>query len=306
MIKLIVRRAIEAIPVLLFIIAFTFLLARFVPGGPFDKENQADPEVRRAIEAYYGLDKSVGQQFLSYMGNFLKGDLGPSIKYQGSSVNELLFERIPVSIELGVLSILTASFFGIMLGIIAAVKQNTMIDNLLTSFSTLGICMPSFIIGPLLILFFGLKLNWFQVVGWHSWSDRVLPVLTLAFMYVGYIARLTRGSILEVIKQNFICTAKAKGLGFNRIFFVHALKNAIAPVINYIGPSAAAVISGSLIVEALYYIPGVGSLFITAVCERDDAVIIGTVLFFAVLVVICNLLVDITLIFVQPRLSTKK
>ncbi len=300
MLKLVFKRVMEAIPVLVCILTLTFVIARWVPGGPFDREANTSPEVQTALKIYYGYDQPIWNQYVNYIKNLLSGDMGPSMRYQGETVNELLAKCIPVSFELGFWAMLISVIFGIGIGMLAALRQNTPLDWTLMGICMVEISLPTFVIGPLFILIFGLKFQWVQVVGWEEWTDRILPSLTLAAMYTGYIARLTRGSFLEVVRQNFIRTAKAKGLSNLRIFCVHALRNALSPVVNYIGPAAAAIISGSLVIESLFHIPGAGSLFIAAVGQRDDALLLGTVLYFAILIITFNLFVDILLILLNP------
>jgi oligopeptide transport system permease protein len=300
MVRLVVSRFFEAIPVWVCILTLTFVIARVVPGGPFDADVQSNSEVQLVLKSYYGYDQPVWVQYCRYMKNLLMGNLGPSMRYQGYTVNELLAQRIPVSIELGFWTMLSSILIGLGLGVIAAFKYRSWLDWLTTGLSTATISLPVFVIGPLLILLFGIKLHWFQVVGWEEPCDRILPTLTLTAMYTGYVTRLTRGSLLEVVRQNFIRTALAKGLSNTRIFCLHALRNALSPVLNYLGPTAAGIVSGSLVIESLFNINGVGSLFITAVGQRDDALILGTVLYFSTLIIIFNLVVDIILIVLNP------
>ena len=300
MLKLIIKRILSAVPVLICVLSISFLFARLVPGGPFDKESNASDDTMTAIKEYYGYNKPLTMQYLSYFKKLATGDLGPSMRYQGCTVNELLSERIPVSLELGILAMILASIVGTCVGVFSAIHQNSTTDRIIMGGCLLGISLPSFVVGPLLILLFGIKLKIVNAVGWDSISDRILPTITLACMYSGYIARLARSSFLEVLKQNFIRTAMAKGLSTNRILLVHALKNAIAPVITYLAPTSAAIMSGSLVIEALFNIPGAGSLFITAVGQRDYSLILGCILYLAVLIISFNLLVDICLIIINP------
>lgn len=306
MLKLIVRRALSAIPVIICVLSISFLFARLVPGGPFDKEVVATDDVMAAIRSYYGYDKHVVVQYFDYFKKLFSGDLGPSMRYQGCSVNELLRERIPVSLELGSLAMIVSAILGTSIGVLSAIKQNTAIDRLIMGACLLGISLPSFVVGPLLILVFGINLKVVNAVGWDSFSDKILPTITLACMYSGYVARLARSSFLDVLKQNFIRTAMAKGLSPRRIIIFHALKNAIAPVVTYLAPTAAAIMSGSLVIEALFNIPGAGSLFITAVGQRDYSLILGCILYLAVLIISLNLIVDVCLILINPLKKTTK
>ena len=299
--KLILKRLLESIPVLCCLVTLTFFIIRWVPGGPFDAENNLPADVVAQLNAYYGYDQPLLKQYLHYLAHLLKGDFGPSMRYPGYSVNQLLGECIPVSFELGFWAMLLASCVGGSVGIIAAIKVNTWIDRTLMGICLLGLCLPTFVIGPFIIFIFSLKLGWFQAIGWDYLSDRILPTITLACMYSGYIARLMRTCCLEILSSPFIKTAYAKGLTKMRILIFHMLKNALSPVLTYLGPTAAAIMSGSLVIESLFQIPGAGSLFITAVGQRDSALLIGTVLYFSLLIIIFNLLVDVSILLLDPR-----
>lgn len=301
MLRFCLKHLLDSLLVLFSLWTLTFFLIRFVPGGPFDAELTYSQETINALSQFYGYNQSLGKQYLTYLSHLLQGDLGPSMRYPGYSVNALLQERIPVSLELGFWTLLCATLVGGSIGVIATVYHNRKLDGILMGACLLGLSLPTFVLGPLLIFFFALKLEWFQAVGWHHWSDRILPTLTLTCMYSGYIARLTRTTCLDVLSQPFIRTAIAKGLGRVHIFIFHVLKNAIAPVLTYLGPTAAAVMSGSLVIESLFQIPGAGSLFISAVNQRDTALLLGTVLYFSVLIVIFNFFVDIALSWCNPK-----
>lgn len=301
MIKYILKRLLEAIPVLLIITILTFLMLHIAPGGPFDREKPLPPDIEASLKAYYGLDKPLIQQYYQYLKNLLHGNLGPSFKYPGWTVNEIIASKIPVSIELGIYSLSIALFFGILIGIIAALHQNTFWDHLPMGLAMIGICLPSFVIGPLLILLFAIKLEWFHTSGWNNMSDRVLPATTMAIFYTGYLARLTRGSMLDVLKQDYIRTAKAKGLSSFRITFIHALRNALPPIISYLGPALAGLISGSFVIETVFHIPGLGHFFVQAAFNRDYTLVLGTVLCYAAAIVIFNLIADILLVWLNPR-----
>lgn len=301
MLRLCLRRFGEAIPVLWCLLTLTFIIARCVPGGPFDREMNASPEIVEQLKHFYGYDDTLFHQYLNYMKHLLCGDLGPSMRYAGYSVNQLLAARIPVSFELGFWAILVAFIVGGTCGMLAALKADTWIDRLLMSLCLSFMSLPTFVIGPLIILFFSLKLQWFYAIGWNDAADRILPTLTLACMYSGYIARLTRTCCIEVLSQAYIRTAFAKGLCKAHVFIVHVLKNALGPVLSYLGPTAAAIMSGSLVIESLFQIPGAGSLFITAVGQRDISLLLGTVLYFALLIIVFNLLVDLGLLLLDPR-----
>ncbi len=299
--RLILRRFLEALPVLFIIVTATFFLVRSTPGGPFDREKTVSPEVTRALNAHYGLDDPVLLQYFRYLGNLLKGDLGPSFKYPGWTVNELIFSKIPVSLELGLYALLIAVLIGTFAGVLASLRPNRWSDHLTMGGAMVGICLPTFVLGPILVLIFALKLDWFNVSGWFLPRDRFLPALTLGIFYAAYIARLTRGSMLEVRNQEYIRTARAKGLPEWRVTLIHGLRNGILPVVNFFGPAAAGVISGSFVVETIFHIPGLGRFFVNAAFNRDYTMVMGTVLFYATLLIVLNLLVDILQTYLNPR-----
>lgn len=301
MFKYIFKRFLEAIPVLLVITTLTFFMLQIAPGGPFDQEKKLPPDIEANLKAYYGLDKPLIDQYLQYLKNLLHGDLGPSFKYPGWTVNEIIASKIPVSIELGIYALSLALFFGIGIGVIAALKQNTRWDYLPMSAAMIGICLPSFVIGPLLILLFAIKLEWFHTSGWNDMSDRVLPAITMAIFYAAYLARLTRGSMVEVLKQDYIRTAKAKGLSTFRITFVHGLRNGLSSIVSYLGPALAGLISGSFVIETVFNIPGLGHFFVQAAFNRDYTLVLGTVLCYATAIVIFNLITDVILVCLNPR-----
>jgi oligopeptide transport system permease protein len=302
MMRFIFRRLLETIPVLFIIATMTFFMARLAPGGPFLGEKKIPPEILKQLNAYYGFDKPLWQQYLKSLGNLLHGDLGPSTKYEGRSVNELIGAAFPVSLELGCYALAIALTIGLIAGIIASSKPNSLTDYLPMSLSMVGICIPTFVMGPLLLLVFGLWLGMFNAGGWDTGRDKVLPALTLGFYYAAYISRLTRGGMLEILSQDFIRTARAKGASGSRILFLHALKGGILPVISFLGPTAAGLITGSFIVETIFNIPGLGRFFITSVFNLDYSLILGTVLFYATLVILFNLVVDVLQVILNPKL----
>lgn len=302
MMRFIVRRLLETIPVLFIIATMTFFMARLAPGGPFSGEKKIPPEILKQLNAYYGFDKPLWQQYLKSLGNLLHGDLGPSTKYEGRTVNELIGAAFPVSLELGCYALAIALTIGLIAGIIASSKPNSLRDYVPMSLSMVGICIPTFVMGPLLILIFGLALHLFNASGWDTPRDKVLPAITLGFYYAAYVARLTRGGMLEILSQDFIRTARAKGASGARILFRHALKGGILPVISFLGPAAAGLITGSFIVETIFDIPGLGRFFITSVFNLDYSLILGTVLFYATLVILFNLLVDVVQVLLNPKL----
>lgn len=301
MFVLIVRRLLEVIPVLLLIATITFFLIRLAPGGPFSGERHVSAEVLANLEAHYGLDQPLFQQYFSYMGNLLRGDLGPSFQYQNRSVNELIADAFPVSVELGFYAFLVAICFGMLAGIVASLRPNTRLDYVPMSFAMLGICFPTFVMGPILVLVFGLWLGWFNASGWIDASDRILPAITLGAFYTAYIARLTRGNMIEVLSQDFVRTARAKGLAERWIVLKHALRVGVLPVVSFLGPAVAGLVSGSFVVETVFNIPGLGRFFVQSAFNRDYGLIVGAVLFYATLIILLNLLVDVLQILLNPK-----
>jgi oligopeptide transport system permease protein len=297
------RRLLETIPVLWVIVTVTFFMLRFVPGGPFTSEKAVTPEVLHNLEVHYGLDRPLYRQYFDYLGNLAVGDLGPSFKYSNRTVNEIIADKFPVSVELGLLSLFIALVLGLGAGIISAVKQNTWVDTLASGFSMAGICVPTFVLGPLFVLIFAIGLGWFNASGWYSPMDRVLPSLTLGLVYAAYIARLTRAGMLEVLSQDYIRTARAKGASETRIVFKHALRGGLLPVVAFLGPAAAGVLTGSFVIENIFQIPGLGREFVNAAFNRDYTMVLGTVILYATLIVLLNLLVDIAQAWLNPRLK---
>jgi oligopeptide transport system permease protein len=303
MFRFVARRLLQVIPVFFVIITATFFMVRFVPGGPFTAEKAVSPEIMRNIEAHYGLDKPLWRQYLTYLGSISRGDLGPSFKYPNRTVNEIIGDKLPVSLELGALSLSVALVLGLTLGVLAAVRRNTWLDYLASSTGLLGICIPTFVLGPLLVLLFAIKLGWFNASGWYTPADRVLPSLTLGFVYAAYIMRLTRGGMLEVLNPDFIRTARAKGATETRVVFRHALRGGLLPVVSFLGPGIAGILTGSFIIETIFQIPGLGREFVNSAFNRDYTLVLGTVILYASLIVICNLLVDIAQVWLNPKLK---
>lgn len=295
-------RLLQAIPVLLVVITFTFFLVRFAPGGPFDQERVQVPEVRRALEAQYRMDQPLLAQYGSYLGDLLQGDLGPSFKYPGRSVNELIAAGFPATAELGIYALLIAIVVGMGAGLIAALHPNTWRDYLPMSLAMIGICAPTFLLGPLLVLVFGIWLEWLPVSGWGDLpGDKILPSLTLGFAYAAYIARLSRGGMLEVLSQDYIRTARAKGLPERVVIFKHALRGGLVPVVAYLGPAFAMLLSGSFVVETVFQVPGLGRFFVQAAFNRDYTMILGCTTFLAFLIIVFNLLSDVLAAWLNPR-----
>lgn len=303
MFRFIIRRLLQVIPVLFVIITATFFMVRFVPGGPFTTEKAIPPEILKNLEAHYGLNQPLWRQYLSYLGQIARGDLGPSFKYANRSVNEIIADKLPVSLELGAWSMLVALAVGLPLGVIAAVKRNTSIDYLCSSVGMIGICVPTFVLGPLLALSLGIYLNWFNVSGWYGPTDRVLPSLTLGFVYAAYIMRLTRGGMLEVLNQDYIRTARAKGASEARIVLRHALRGGLLPVVSFLGPAIAGILTGSFVIETIFQIPGLGREFVNSAFNRDYTLVLGTVILYAGLIILLNLLADVVQVWLNPKIK---
>lgn len=302
MLKFVLRRVFETIPVLLIIVTLTFFMIRLAPGGPFSAERSVTPEVLANLEKHFGLDKPLYAQYFDYLKRLLQGDLGPSFKYPNRTVNELIAQFFPVSLQLGALAILVALILGVSAGIVAGVRHNTATDHAAMSVAMMGICMPTFVIGPLLVLVFGLKLGWLNTSGWETPADMILPAVTLGAAYAAYVARLSRGGMLEILSQDFIRTARAKGASEKRIIARHAVKGGLLPVVSFLGPAAAGLVAGSFVVETIFQIPGLGRHFVTSALNRDYTMVLGTVLFYATLIIFLNLVVDIIQVWVNPRL----
>ena len=304
MLRFIARRLLETIPVLFIILTATFFMIRFVPGGPFTSEKAVTPEVMRNLERAYDLDKPLWQQYVRYLRNVvLHGDLGPSFKYPNRTVNEIIADKLPVSLELGAEALAIALTFGLALGILAAVKSNTWIDYVCSSTAMTGICLPTFVLGPLLVLLFAIRLGWVNASGWYGPSDRILPCLTLGCVYAAYIARLTRGGMLEVLHQDYIRTARAKGAGEARVIFRHALRGGLLPVVSFLGPAIAGILTGSFVIETIFQIPGLGREFVNSAFNRDYTLVLGTVILYAALIIGMNLVVDVVQVWLNPKLK---
>ena len=375
MLRFILTRLLQAIPVLFIIATLTFFMVRMAPGGPFTEEKSIPVEIRKKLEEHYGLDRPLWEQYLLYFGFIAKemdkqqmvfaagnataeyspehqeftvtvsregavtvtgnspgqwharavnederlsdnhlwvifrrersgliyGELGPSFKYIDQSVSGLIRKSFPVSMQLGLCALAIALCLGLPAGIIAALKKNSLLDYVPMSTAMIGICLPTFVMGPLLIMIFSSGLGWFSPIGWYTWGDMVLPSLTLGLYYAAYVARLTRGGMLEVLNQDFIKTARAKGASETRVILQHSLRGGLLPVVSFLGPAFAGLISGSFVIETIFSIPGLGKFFVTAAFNRDYTMVIGTVLFYATLIIVMNLLVDIVQAWLNPR-----
>lgn len=301
MYRYIVKRVLLAIVTIFIIAAITFFTMNAIPGGPFASEKAPSPEVQRVLEERYNLDKPVGEQFIIYIKNFLSGDLGVSLK-TGRSISTVIGESFPVSAKLGGMAALTATIIGLILGSIAALKRNSIIDRLIVFFTALATAMPSFVLATLLVYIFCLALGWVPV--WSATETHyVLPVIALALYPMAYITRLTKTSMLDALGQDYVRTANAKGVAPWKVIFKHALRNAVIPVITYVGPMLAYILTGSLVVENIFTIPGLGSKFISSINNRDYTMIMGTTLFLAIIMVTMNLITDIVYSIVDPRIK---
>lgn len=301
MFKFIGKRLLQSILVIFVIITVTFFMVRFAPGDPFSAERKMPEFIKQQLMEHYGLNDPVLVQYGNYLKQLVRGDLGPSFT-ETRSVNQILANSFPVSLELGAWALLIALGIGLPIGIVAAVYRNTLADYVPMSLAMVGICLPTFVLGPILALVFGVWLGWFNVSGWFVSADRVLPAFTIGLVYAALIARITRGGMLEVLNQDFIRTAVAKGVPFRRIVLVHTLKGGLLPVVSFLGPALAGIISGSFVVETIFQIPGMGREFVSSAFDRDYTLVLGTVILYAVLITSANLLVDIVQVVLNPRL----
>jgi len=301
--KYIINRIFSMILVLLVVSSLTFFLAKAIPGGPFTKEKKVPDVILKKLEEKYHFDDPLWKQYVSYMGNLIKGDLGPSFRYDALTVNDIIKKGFPVSATIGFLAVLLSIILGLPAGIISAYRQNFWQDNTVMFFSLIGISVPSFILATAFMYFFGLKFKILPIAGWGGFRYMILPAITLAAYPTAYIARLTRSSMLDVLSQDYIKTARSKGLSEFKVITMHALKNAILPVVTYIGPMIAAIFTGSFIIERLFFIPGLGKYYVTAIYDRDYTVILGTTIFYAFFLVTANFIVDILYAFLDPRIT---
>ncbi|CAH1545605.1 MULTISPECIES: oligopeptide ABC transporter permease OppB [Vibrio] len=304
MLKFIAKRIFEAIPTMLVLITVSFFLMRFAPGNPFSSERPLPPEVMANIEAKYGLDKPVFEQYTTYLTNVLQGDFGPSFKYLDYTVNELISVALPVSAKVGFIAFIFTVILGVSIGTIAALKQNTWVDYVIMSTAMLGVVMPSFVLAPALIYLFSLHWNLFPAGGWNDggWQYLVLPVIGMSLLYVATFARITRGSMIETLNSNFIRTARAKGLSYRYIVIKHALKPALLPVVSYMGPAFVGIITGSVVIETIFGLPGIGKLFVNAAFNRDYSLVMGVTILIGFLFILFNAIVDILLAMIDPKI----
>jgi oligopeptide transport system permease protein len=300
----VLRRLLATIPTLLAIITLAFVVMRLAPGGPFDDEQSLPPEIVANLESAYGLDAPVHVQYVRYLRGLLHGNLGPSFRYKDFSVGELIARGLPVTMTIGIAALLLSVLVGVPCGVLAAARRNGGVDHAIMSAALVGLAVPGFVVAPVLALVFGVKLGWLPVGGWErgQWRYVVLPVVTLALPFIAHIARLTRGSMLEVLESPFIRTARAKGLSPARILRAHALPPALMPVLSYLGPAAAAALTGSLVVEQVFGLPGIGRYFVQGAINRDYTLVMGMVIFYAAILLALNLLVDVLYGWLDPRI----
>jgi oligopeptide transport system permease protein len=297
------RRLLSAIPTLLVLLALSFALIRVAPGGPFDTEKTIPPEIQERLNETYHLDEPLWQQFGRYLGDLLQGDFGPSFQYKDYTVSELIAAGFPVSLKLGGLAMLLALLVGISIGTLAALKQNSRTDHVVMGAAMTGISIPNFVLAPLLVLLFAVTLRWLPAGGLGDWRNLVLPVISLALPQIAYIARLTRGSMIEVLRSDFIRTARAQGLPTLEIILGHALKPALVPIVSYLGPATAGIITGSVVIEQIFGVPGLGRYFVQGALNRDYTLVMGIVVFYGVLIIIFNFLVDLAYRWLDPRVK---
>jgi oligopeptide transport system permease protein len=300
-------RLLGAIPTLLLVIVLAFLMVHAAPGGPFDDERALPADVAANIEAAYHLDEPLPQQFMRYLSGLVQGDLGPSFRYRDYTVAELIGTGFPLSLRIGLLAMVLALLVGISGGTIAALRQGSMLDRVVMSFAMTGISIPVFVVAPVLVLLFAVKVQWLPA-GWSGspgGAKYILPVITLALPQIAYIARLTRASMIDVLGQDYIRTARAQGLGIGTIIRVHALKPTMLPVLSYMGPAIAAILTGSVVVEEVFGIPGLGQFFVRGALNRDYTLVLGIVIFYATLIITLNLVVDILYGVIDPRVRRR-
>lgn len=307
MLRFIVRRALSLVPTLFLIVTLAFVIVRAAPGGPFAGEKKLPPEIQANIERKYHLDEPLLRQYLRYLGDFARGDLGPSYRYKDYTVNELIGDALPPSMLIGTLALVLAVGLGIGAGTLAALRQNRWLDYTAMALAVVGISVPLFVVGPVLKLVLALQHHWLPTSGWlddrGGWKVLALPVLTLALPYLAGIARLTRASVLEVLRADYVRTARAKGLGEGAVVRRHVLKGALLPVVSYLGPAFAGIVTGTVVVETIFAVPGMGRLSIQAAINRDYTLIMGDVVVFSVILVLMNFLVDLCYGFLDPRIT---
>ena len=303
MFRFIGRRLLVAIPTLFLVVTVAFFMMRAAPGSPFDMDRKLSPEIERNVMAKYGMDKPLHEQYFNYLRDVTRGDFGPSLKYKDKSVLQILQENYKVSLTLGLSAIILASVVGVTLGVLAALRQNKLIDYGVMAVAIIGVCIPTFVTAPLLVLIFGSKLQLLPSGGWNGGAlpNLILPVAVLALPQIAIISRLTRAGMIEVLRSNYVRTARAKGLPEHRIVAKHALRAAILPLVSYLGPACAGLLTGSLVVEKIFNLPGLGKFFVISALQRDYTVVMGMVIFYAALILVLNLIADLLYAVLDPR-----
>jgi oligopeptide transport system permease protein len=301
MVRFLLRRLLVAVPTLLLVVTVAFFMMRAAPGSPFETSRKLPPEIEHNMMAKYGLDRPLGEQYLTYLGGVVRGDFGPSMKYQDKSVLQIVREGFPTSLTIGLWSLIVAGSLGMTLGVIAALRQNEPADYGVSAVAILGVCIPTFVSAPLLVKLFALKLGWVPTGGLTGPSSLILPVIVLALPQIAVIARLTRAGMIEVMRSNYVRTARSKGLPEHEIVIKHALRAAILPLVSYLGPACAGLITGSLVVEKIFNLPGLGKNFVVSALQRDYTVVMGVVILYAALIISLNLLADVILALLDPR-----
>ena len=299
----IIKRIFNAFIVLWIVITITFFLMHAIPGGPFTAEKSLPPYVLHSIEERYKLIDPLYKQYGDYLCNLVQGDLGPSFKYPGRSVNDIIKDGFPVSFKLGIEAILIAIIIGIPAGLLAGVKNDKWQDRAVNFFTTLGVAVPSFVVAALLIYVLSTKLHLLPAAMWNGWRYEIMPALALSGMPMSFIARLTRSSMLDILSQDYIKTARAKGLSWSKVLIKHALPNSLIPVVTYLGPMTASILTGSFVIETIFAIPGLGQYFVTSIYNRDYTVILGVTIFYSVIVIVLNMVVDLLYPLLDPRIK---
>jgi oligopeptide transport system permease protein len=303
MLRFLLRRLLVAVPTLLLVVTIAFFMMRAAPGSPFETSRKLPPAIERNMKVKFGLDRPLGQQYLTYLGGVLRGDFGPSMKYQDKSVLQIVRDGFPTSALIGLSALTLASVLGMTLGVVAALRQNEPADYAVSAIAILGVCIPTFVTAPLLVLLFGLRLGWLPTGGLTGPQSLVLPVIVLALPQIAVISRLTRAGMIEVLRSNYIRTARSRGLPEREIVFKHALRAAILPLVSYLGPACAGLITGSLVIEKIFNLPGLGKNFVVSALQRDYTVVMGMVILYATLIIALNLLADVIYALLDPRVS---
>lgn len=309
MLRFLLRRLLVAIPTLFLVVTVTFFMMRAAPGGPFDGERKLSPEIMKSVQAKYGMDKPLAAQYGDYLVQVVQGDLGPSLKYKDKTVADIIGEGFPKSVIIGLPALIIAALLGVALGVAAALRQNRPPDYAVMTVAILGVCIPTFVTAPLLVLLFAAKLGWLPTAGWPSDTETfsgalrylILPIAVLALPQIAIISRLTRAGMIEVLRSNYVRTARAKGLPEHSVVARHALRAAILPLVSYLGPACAGLITGSLVVEQIFQLPGLGRSFILGALQRDYTVVMGVVILYAGLILLLNLVADLLYAALDPR-----